>query len=146
MALSPTGAQMPSQRYDYFKFPGGGIQPNESKEDALVREVAEEVGLEVIRDSIKEYGLVYRKEKGRYDDIFIQENYYYLCDVTDNVIKQSLDDYEDYEGFTLVWTDPNTAIETNLYHDHKEKFTPNGQHMMEREAKVLKILIEEGLV
>ena len=32
----------------------------------------------LIKESIKEYGLVIRKEKGDKDDIFIQENYYFL--------------------------------------------------------------------
>ncbi|MBO5542465.1 MAG: NUDIX domain-containing protein [Acholeplasmatales bacterium] len=39
--------------YDYYKFPGGGIEKNESNIDALIRETAEEAGLVVIKDSIK---------------------------------------------------------------------------------------------
>ena len=41
--------------FDYYKFPGGGIEKNESNIDALVRETAEEAGLVVIKESIKEY-------------------------------------------------------------------------------------------
>ena len=40
--------------YDYYKFPGGGIEEQESNIDALIRETAEEAGLLVIKDSIKE--------------------------------------------------------------------------------------------
>ena len=40
--------------YDYYKFPGGGIEKDESNIDALIRETAEEAGLIVIKDSIKE--------------------------------------------------------------------------------------------
>ena len=139
-------AMVYSQRYDYYKFPGGGIEESETKEDALIREVKEEVGLEVIKDSIKEYGLVIRKEKGKVEDIFIQENFYYLCDITDKVYEQDLDDYENYEGFTLKWVSAYEAIQTNLYHDHKEKNTNRAMHMFEREAKVLRRLINEKIV
>lgn len=139
-------AMVYSKRYDYYKFPGGGIDKNETNIDALIREVKEEVGLQVIKESVKEYGLFLRKDKGKVEDIFIQENYYYLCDVTDNNIGQKLDDYEEFEEFTLKWVSANEAIEANLYHDHKEKTSLRNQHMMEREAKVLKLLIDEGLI
>ena len=69
--------------YDYYKFPGGGIEKNESNIDALIRETAEEAGLVVIKDSINEYGYVHRIQKSDHQGIsmFIQDNYYYLCDV-----------------------------------------------------------------
>ena len=80
-----------SRKYDYYKFPGGGIDNGETNEEALVREVKEEVGLEVIKSSIKEYGLAIRKEMGKIEDIFVQENYYYFCEVTDNIFDQKLE-------------------------------------------------------
>ena len=40
-------AMMHSCRYDYYKLPGGGIEPGESLEETLVREVQEESGLVV---------------------------------------------------------------------------------------------------
>ncbi len=54
-----------SLKHDYYKFPGGGIDEGETHSDTLIREVFEESGLMVIPESIKEYGLVLRKEKGR---------------------------------------------------------------------------------
>ena len=44
----------------YYKFPGGGIHEGEEKTAALIREVAEETGLEVIPESIEEADLVHR--------------------------------------------------------------------------------------
>ena len=70
-------AMMHSLKYDYYKLPGGGIEEGEELHDTLVREVKEESGLVVKTDTIKEYGVVRRIEKGAYEDIFIQENYYF---------------------------------------------------------------------
>ena len=137
-------AMVYSKKYDYYKFPGGGIKNKETKEEALRREVKEEVGLEVIQDSIKEYGLVIRKEAGDIEDIFIQENYYYLCEITNTINTQNLDDYEKEEGFILRWVEAKDAINTNLNNDH-HGCSENNLHIMEREAKVLKLLLQEYL-
>ena len=128
--------------FDYYKFPGGGIENQESNIDALVRETAEEAGLVIIKDSIKEYGYVHRIQKAKDEgfSIFVQENYYYLCDVEDKVISQKLDDYEDYEKFALVLTDPMAAIKANRNGNHDQK----KKEMIERETRVLEMLIKEG--
>lgn len=137
-------AMVHSLKYDYYKFPGGGIDCGESHLDALIREVKEEAGLIVIPESVKEYGLVLRKEKGRFEDLFIQENFYYLCSVEDEVTCQKLDDYEAEEEFVLEWVEPESAIEANLYHNHKDKDSELARHMMEREANVLTLLVKDG--
>ena len=76
-------AMVHSLKYDYYKFPGGGIEKNESNEHAMIRETREEAGLIVIPESVREYGYVHRIQKSEYDDTdyFVQDNYYYLCDV-----------------------------------------------------------------
>lgn len=128
--------------YDYYKFPGGGIENDESNIDALIRETKEEAGLIVIKDSIKEYGYVHRKHKSidpNYE-IFDQYNYYYLCDVENNILKQNLDDYEKEEKYTLELIDPKIAINVNRNNNHGS--TDLG--MLEREAKVLELLIKDG--
>ena len=128
--------------YDYYKFPGGGIEKNESNIDALIRETAEEAGLVVIKDSIKEYGYVHRIQKAKDPgySMFIQDNFYYLCDVEDRKINQNLDDYEDFEKFTLELVDPKIAINANRNSNHG----PKNLDMIEREAKVLELLIKDG--
>ena len=128
--------------YDYYKFPGGGIDKNESKIDALIRETEEEAGLIVIPDSIKEFGFVHRIQKAKdYGySMFIQDNYYYICDVENTKTNQKLDDYENYEKFTLELVDPKEVININRNKDHG----PKDKNMIEREAKVLELLIEEG--
>ena len=135
-----TIAMVHSLKYDYYKFPGGGIQQGESYLAALCREVREESGLQVIRSSVREYGLVPRLEKGKREEIFVQDNFYYLCETEEKPLAQDLDDYEAEEGFTLEFVDPVTAIRVNRDHPHG----PKNQNMLEREARVLEILLQEG--
>ena len=138
-----TVAMVHSIKYDYYKFPGGGMEAGESQIQTLLREVQEESGLAVLPDTIREYGLVPRKQKsdrvGEYE-IFVQENYYYLCDASANVGKQTLDAYEREEQFTLEWVKPEYAIAVNRNRDHG----PKNQMMLEREARVLETLIREN--
>lgn len=128
-----------SIKYDYYKFPGGGIEPGEGMEEALCREVREESGFLVELASIREYGLVHRRSRGKDADLFIQDNYYYLCAIAGEV-RQELDDYEDEEGFTPEFVTPAHAIETNRFHDHKGKWGI----VQERDSRVLEKLTEDG--
>ena len=140
-------AMVYSEKYDYYVFAGGGINENETYEEALIREIREEMGLEVIRESIKEYGTVVRKERGKYDDCFIQENHYYLCNVTDNVLHQKLEDYEAEEMYTQKWVTAEEAIDVNSTHDHSRQENQRYcERLMERENWLLRRLLEEGLL
>lgn len=56
-------AMVYSSKYDYYKFPGGGIEKNESQIEALIRETEEETGLMIINETIKEYGYVHRIQR-----------------------------------------------------------------------------------
>jgi len=132
-------AMIHSLKYDYYKFPGGGIENNESHIDALTRETKEEAGLIIIPESIREYGYVHRVQKGKSEDMMIQDNFYYLCDAEETMCPQTLDDYELEEKFTLEWVEPMTAIEINRKRNHG----PKDKNMIEREAKVLEILMVE---
>lgn len=130
-----------SNKYDYYKFPGGGIENNEDKLTALKREVLEETGLSVIDDSVSEYGSVLRKQKSLYAEntLFEQVNYYYFCRTYYNIAVQSLDKYESEEGFELQYVLPEYAINVNRTHEHKGY----DEMLMERESRVLELLIKE---
>lgn len=134
-------AMVHSRRYDYYKFPGGGIEPGEDPREAMIRETREEAGLRVLPETVRPYGFVHRVSKSDHPgvEMFVQDNYYYLCDAVEGG-DQCLDDYEAEEGFHLVWTAPETAIRVNRDHDHGGK----DQVMLEREARVLEQLMAEG--
>lgn len=139
-------AMMHSLKYDYYKLPGGGIEEGEELRDTLVREVKEESGLVVKKETIKEFGYVRRIEKGLFEDIFIQENYYFLCDVEDEISSQELDDYEAEEGFTLEFVTPEHAINVNNTGDHREKLEKQTfTGMLRRENRVLQMVRDELL-
>lgn len=133
-------AMIYSKKYNYYQFPGGGIKAGESMEDALIREVSEEAGLCVIRNSIQEYGQVHRVQKGTKEDIFMQDIYYFLCDVKETVAQQKLEQYEAEEGFTLQFPEPQLVINTNRA---KHISDVHRQTFCEQEARVLELLLQE---
>ena len=135
-----TVAMVHSEKYDYYKFPGGGIEGNEEHAATLIREVKEETGLTVKPETIKEYGFVLRLQKSDYlpNTVFEQENYYYTCEVTEETGEQTLDDYEAEEGFTLEFVTPEEAIRTN----QNCHCTEWDKAMVEREMRVLKMLVQ----
>ena len=139
-------AMIYSQKYRYYKFPGGGVEEGETHIQTLTREVREEAGLFVIPSTVKEYGVVHRAEKGYREDIFIQDNYYYLCDVSSETVKQRLDPYEAQEQFTVEWIDPKEAIRQNRSDDHNgiEQIDHQFGTVCERESRVLELLLQEG--
>ena len=135
-------AMIHSMKYDYYKFPGGGIEPGEDPAEAMIRETREETGLVVIPETVKEYGLVHRIQKSDSDptEVFIQDNYYYLCDAEETVVSQHLNGYGSKEDDQLDFIGPDAVIERNSRDIHG----PYNPMMFQREAKVLGMLIDEG--
>lgn len=123
----------------YYKFPGGGIHADENKIDALIREVSEEIGLSVIPESVREFGVVPRFQLSSQfpETVFDQESFYYFCDVDTKGHQQNLDDYEAEAGFELQTVTIKEALEKNL------KFTsanPFDLAMITRDTNVLQLL------
>ncbi len=134
-------AMVHSVKYHYYKFPGGGIEPEENGIDAVIRETLEETGLVVLPNSVIPFGYVHREQKSTENPMerFVQDNFYYLCSAQEVVSQQHLDNYEREENFQLQWVDPHMAIDVNRYAHHGSIDFP----MLERECKVLEILIAE---
>lgn len=132
-----------NKNYD-FKFPGGGIEDNETHEETLKREILEETGYKVVTVE-KEFGKVVEYDLPQEEefDIFKMTSYYYICKVSEKNIEQKLDDYEHKLGFKALWSDIEQAIENN------ERLLKVGQapRWTKRETYILKeiknILIEK---
>lgn len=135
-------AMVHNKKYDYYAFPGGGIEEGETYQDALVREVKEETGLRVIPETIKEFGSALRVSGSSKfkNTIFEQENFYYKCEAYDFIEEQNLDEEEAEEEFVLEFIHQEEALRKNQCDDHKEE---SGAIWIERESKILEILIAE---
>ena len=137
-------AMIHSLKYDFYKFPGGGIEEGEDPLEAMIRETREEAGLIVRRETVKEYGFVHRIQKSTVDETecFIQDNFYYLCEAEAVAVPQDLDDYERDELYTLEYVDPVAAIKKNRNIGE----TRYHELMFEREARVLELLMAEKII
>ena len=124
----------PKGSYVTLTLPEGGLNS---------REVREEAGRAVIPESVREYGLVRRLEKGHREAVFEQENYYFFCEAEDAVLPLALDDYETEDGFSPEVIAPAEAAAANrafLAGEAPEKC----RREAERELRVLELLIEDG--
>lgn len=131
-----------SEKEHYYKFPGGGINDNEDKINALIREVREETGMIVIPESVREFGSVLRRQKSLASEntIFEQENFYYFCETEHDIHSQNLDDYEKEAGFVLRCVDIDDAITADSLYKSDDFFN---EIMIKRECRVLELIREE---
>ncbi len=129
-----------SKKIKYCKFPGGGIEYGEDKVVALIREVREETGLTVRPETVEEFGYVHRIQKGRHEAVFIQDNYYYTCEVEDGQGATEMTVSEKNEEFVPVFLPVEEAIAINSSYTH---FDDLHDVMVERELGVLKIIAEQ---
>ena len=132
-------AMIYSRKYHYYKFPGGGIEKNESHIETLAREIKEETGMILEPGSAREFGEVLRIQRSHdtsENTIFVQQNFYYNCDVTDEKGEQSLDEKEKEADFVLKYVPIEEAIRVNSAFEGK----PFKKQMVERERRVLEMI------
>ena len=101
-----------------YKIPGGGLEGQEDRLDALYREVMEEAGMEIDHNSVREIGemIEFRTDKFDSSKKFERHTYYYSCDITDRRYPLQLTKSEKELGFECVWETPE-----NIYEVNKEK-------------------------
>ena len=132
-------AMIYSRKYHYYKFPGGGIEENESHIETLAREIKEETGMILEPGSAREFGEVLRIQRSHdtsENTVFVQQNFYYNCDVTDEKGEQSLDEKEKEADFVLKYVPIEEAIRVNSAFEGK----PFKKQMVERERRVLEMI------
>lgn len=123
---------------DYYETPGGGVKNNESFEDALKREIAEEVGYKIaiispIGDVIDYYNLIKREN----------HNHYFLARITGRCNKHPEED-EKKRIKKIVWVNIDEAI--RLYESMQDELV--GKLVKRRELPILKLVkstLQEGL-
>lgn len=129
-----------SGKYGDCKFPGGGVEPGESLEEALKREIQEETGRELESGSLQKWGEAWEKRKGGEADIMEMVSHYFLCRLTGaEQVQQELDPYEkDYE-YAPVWLTPEEAVRKN-----EAALGQTEVPWVTRDLEVLKCLMQES--
>ena len=128
-----------SEKYHFYKFPGGGIEGDETHLETLEREIKEETGMILKPESVREFGEVLRPQKvqkDRKDVVLVQSNYYYLCETENEIGTQSLDDGEKEAEFVLKFVPIDEAIQVNKNFQGE----PIKKYVVERENRVLKLV------
>jgi 8-oxo-dGTP diphosphatase len=95
------------------KFPGGGVQPGEDPDEALIREVLEECGRRVVGISPAVLRVVEVRAAREAGQMFASSSTYHPCVIDSWVGGLRLDDYERDLGFTPIWMELDAAIGIN---------------------------------
>ncbi len=119
-------------KYGYYKLPGGGVEKAESIEDAMRREMVEEVGCAIKMGEPIGVTIEYRNQ---HDIIHISYGYFVYVD--GEIGTPAYEEGEIADGFEPVWYPLDEAID--LVESHRPK---NGHYMgtfvVERELAFLK--------
>lgn len=93
--------------FDKYTLPGGHIELGETMEDAVKREVKEEVGLEVeVVEFLAMQEAIYAKEFHKQRHFIFFD---FLCKVGDQQVKLDHDELQDY-----IWEYPGSAFNRDL--------------------------------
>lgn len=100
-----------------YKIPGGGLEGDEDRAEALYREVMEEAGMKIDMASIVDIGEMIELRCDKFDPEkkFERHTYYYFCRVAEEGFPLALTESEKERGFECVCE----TLE-NIYQDNRE--------------------------
>ena len=115
--------------YTYHKLPGGGVDPRETIEEALKREIKKEVGCDC--EIIRPIGITI-EYRNKYKLLHI--SYGFAARVIGEVGAPALEEGEIEEGQETLWLPPEEVLE-KMKNDEPGKF--EGHFILEREKAFL---------
>jgi 8-oxo-dGTP pyrophosphatase MutT (NUDIX family) len=98
-----------------YKILGGGVEAGEEFSDALLREVQEESGLRIRRETIREVGemLEMREDLFTKGMKYVCHSCFYLCEAERELGETHMTESEIAKGYHLVWATPDEIIAGN---------------------------------
>jgi 8-oxo-dGTP pyrophosphatase MutT (NUDIX family) len=98
-----------------YKILGGGVEKGEDFHDALLREVQEESGLIIKKDTIREVGEILEMREDLFTKgmKYVCHSCFYRCDARYELGETHMTESEIAKGYHLVWATPEEIIAGN---------------------------------
>ena len=127
---------------DLYKLPGGGMDPGESKQQAMIRECAEELGMDV--EIVAELGKV---EECRVKGDEFQVSYCFVAKVVGEPYEQTLDEKERLLGHHITECSSIDDAISKLENSYTEKLgnVEGNLQIKERDIAILRRAKEQTL-